>query len=160
MVTVACLLLSARALWAQGTTAAPADNPMNSTRPDRLAPGCHRHSHPDRLHQHDSVTSFAGWLEKNASLKGTELQDAAEKAGFGSLGRAGAVSAVIQMMVEKPDWTKALGQAVTDKKGVRLDPAAARTGAGRRQPEDHAPADRDGHQYRSSNERSSSRSWS
>ena len=30
----------------------------------------------------DKVELFAGWLEKNSNLKGSELQDAAQKAGF------------------------------------------------------------------------------
>jgi len=66
------------------------------------------------------VELFATWLEKNSNLKGTELQDAAQKAGFDTaLVALAPFPQVVKMMVEKPDWTKALGQAVTtDKKGV------------------------------------------
>ena len=112
---------------------------------------------------YDTLKSFAGWLEQNANLKGSELQDAAQKAGFSeALVALAPFPQVVQMMVEKPDWTKALGQAVTaDKKArLRFDPAAARAGAGPRQPENHAAAGRDRHQCRSSKKRSSSRSWS
>jgi hypothetical protein len=68
----------------------------------------------------DKVKSFAGWMGKNANLKGGELQDAAEKAGFDAAYVALApFPQVIQMMAQKPDWTKALGQAFTaDEKAI------------------------------------------
>ena len=69
---------------------------------------------------YDTLKLFSGWLEKNANLKGTELQDAAQKVGFSeALVALALFPDVIQTMVQKPDWTKALGQAVTaDKKSV------------------------------------------
>ena len=61
-----------------------------------------------------AVQKFAGWLKSNSSLKGTELQDAAQKAGFATCYIALApFPQVIQMLVEKPDWTKQLGAAFT-----------------------------------------------
>jgi hypothetical protein len=60
----------------------------------------------------ETVKSFSGWLGKNANLKGSDLQAAAQKAGFDAPYVALApFPQVIQMMAEKPDWTKALGQA-------------------------------------------------
>ncbi len=59
-----------------------------------------------------AVQKFAGWLKSNSALKGTELQDAAQKAGFAAPYIALApFPQVVQMMVEKPDWTKQLGAA-------------------------------------------------
>ena len=61
-----------------------------------------------------AVQKFAGWLKANAALKGTELQDAAQKAGFAAPYIALApFPQVVQMMVEKPDWTRQLGAAFT-----------------------------------------------
>ena len=61
-----------------------------------------------------AVQKFAGWLKSNSALKGTELQDAAQKAGFAASYIALApFPQVVQMMVEKPDWTKQLGAAFT-----------------------------------------------
>ncbi len=60
------------------------------------------------------MQKFAGWLKSNSALKGTELQDAAQKAGFAAPYIALApFPQVVQMMVEKPDWTKQLGAAFT-----------------------------------------------
>ena len=62
-----------------------------------------------------AVQKFAGWLKSNSALKGTELQDAAQKAGFAAPYIALApFPQVVQMMVEKPDWTKQLGAAFTN----------------------------------------------
>jgi hypothetical protein len=61
-----------------------------------------------------AVQKFAGWLKSNSALKGTALQDAAQKAGFAAPYIALApFPQVVQMMVEKPDWTKQLGAAFT-----------------------------------------------
>jgi len=61
-----------------------------------------------------AVQKFAGWLKANSALKGTALQDAAQKAGFAAPYIALApFPQVVQMMVEKPDWTKQLGAAFT-----------------------------------------------
>jgi Protein of unknown function (DUF3300) len=70
----------------------------------------------------DKVKSFAAWLGKNANLKGSELQDAAQKAGFDAPYVALApFPQVIQMMAQKPEWTKALGQAFTADKNAIFD---------------------------------------
>lgn len=61
-----------------------------------------------------AVQQFAGWLKANSALKGTALQDAAQKAGFAACYIALApFPQVVQMLVEKPDWTKPLGAAFT-----------------------------------------------
>jgi hypothetical protein len=61
-----------------------------------------------------AAQKFAGWLKSNSALKGTELQDAAQKAGFAAPYIALApFPQVVQMMVEKPDWTRQLGAAFT-----------------------------------------------
>jgi hypothetical protein len=61
-----------------------------------------------------AVQKFAGWLKANSALKGTALQDAAQKAGFAAPYIALApFPQVVQMMVEKPDWTTQLGAAFT-----------------------------------------------
>jgi hypothetical protein len=66
-----------------------------------------------------AVQKFAGWLKANSALKGTELQDAAQKAGFAAPYIALApFPQVVQMMVEKPDWTKQLGAAFTSDEQV------------------------------------------
>ena len=69
---------------------------------------------------YDTLKLFSGWLAQNANLKGSELEAAAKKFGFSdALVALAPFPQVVKMMVEKPDWTKALGQAVTeDKKGV------------------------------------------
>ena len=62
-----------------------------------------------------AVQKFAGWMKSNSALKGTELQDAAQKAGFAAPYVALApFPQVVQMMVEKPDWTRQLGAAFTN----------------------------------------------
>jgi len=67
-----------------------------------------------------AVQKFAGWLKTNSALKGTELQDAAQKAGFAAPYIALApFPQVVQTMVEKPDWTKQLGAAyASDEQAV------------------------------------------
>jgi hypothetical protein len=61
-----------------------------------------------------AVQKFAGWLKTNSALKGTGLQDAAQKAGFAACYIALApFPQVVQMMVDKPDWTRQLGAAFT-----------------------------------------------
>jgi hypothetical protein len=67
-----------------------------------------------------AVQKFAGWLKTNSALKGTELQDAAQKAGFAAPYIALApFPQVVQMMVEKPDWTRQLGEAfASDEQAV------------------------------------------
>ncbi len=67
-----------------------------------------------------ALQKVSDWMGQNASLKGSELQDAAAKAGFAPCYIALApFPQVVKMMVEKPDWTKELGKAyATDQKAV------------------------------------------
>ncbi|HEX2521163.1 MAG TPA: DUF3300 domain-containing protein [Terriglobia bacterium] len=68
------------------------------------------------------LQSFAGWLGRNSSLTGGALQEAAQKAGHEACYVALApFPQVVKMMVEKPDWTKQLGQAFTADKSAVFD---------------------------------------
>ena len=115
----ACAFIPSGELWAQPAPAA-ANDIDQLTGPIALYPDALVIQTLTASKDYAAVLSFAGWLEKNASLKGSELQDAAQKAGFSEpLVALALFPQVIQMMVQKPDWTKALGQAVTaDKKAV------------------------------------------
>src|SRR3954452_19497158 len=66
------------------------------------------------------VQDFSKWLKENASLKGSELQEAASKANFDAAFIALALFPdVIHMMAQKPDWTQHLGEAFkADAQGV------------------------------------------
>ena len=66
------------------------------------------------------VQDFSNWLKQNASLKGSELQEAASKANFDAAFIALSLFPdVIQMMAQKPDWTEQLGEAFkADAQGV------------------------------------------
>ncbi len=69
-----------------------------------------------------ALQEYAGWLKTNAALKGSELQDAAAKQGFAPCYIAlTPFPQVIQMMVDKPDWTKQLGQAFQADQDAVLD---------------------------------------
>lgn len=69
-----------------------------------------------------SLQKFSGWMGANANLKGSELQDAAQQAGFEAAYIALApFPQVIQMMMQKPDWTKQLGKAFSTDKGAVFD---------------------------------------
>ena len=117
-----CVLISSGRLFAQQTTGAPASSNAIDQLTGPIA------LHPDPLifqvlaasTNVDTVKSFAAWMGKNATLKGSELQDAALKAGFDAPYVALApFPQVVQMMAQQPDWTKALGQAYTaDEKAV------------------------------------------
>jgi hypothetical protein len=67
-----------------------------------------------------ALSKLSDWMGQNESLKGSELQDAAAKAGFAPCYIALApFPQVVKMMVEKPDWTKELGKAyASDPKAV------------------------------------------
>jgi hypothetical protein len=67
-----------------------------------------------------SLQTFAQWLAATSSLKGSELQEAAQRAGFDpALIALAPFPQVIQMMVQKPEWTRQLGQAfAADKNAV------------------------------------------
>ena len=60
------------------------------------------------------VTELAKWLKSNANLKGTQLQDAAVKAGFdASFVALVLFPQVVSRMAEQIAWTRVLGQAFT-----------------------------------------------
>ena len=60
------------------------------------------------------VTELGKWLKSNANLKGTELQDAAVKAGFdASFVALVLFPQVVSRMAEQIAWTRVLGQAFT-----------------------------------------------
>jgi hypothetical protein len=68
------------------------------------------------------VESFAGWLGKNSKLTGSALQGAAQKAGYeGCYVALAPFPEVVKMMVQKPEWTKQLGQAFTANKSAVFD---------------------------------------
>jgi hypothetical protein len=107
-------LIPSGRLLAQQTTGAPASsNTIDQlTGPIALYPDVLLFQILPASTNVETVKSFAGWLGKNANLKGSELQDAAQKAGFDPPYVALApFPQVVQMMAQKPDWTKALGQA-------------------------------------------------
>jgi len=69
-----------------------------------------------------AVQKFAGWLKSQSTLTGTALQDAAQQAGFAPPYVALApFPQVIQMMVEKPDWTRQIGAAFTKDQAAVYD---------------------------------------
>ncbi len=81
------------------------------------------------------VRELNEWLKKNPDLKGTALQEAAQKQGFDpSFVALSTFPQVVSMMAEKSDWTRQLGQAFTsDRKAVfdyiqRLRTQAAEAG--------------------------------
>ena len=122
LLTMACPIFPAGRLQAQQGGAAPAPAPAldELTGPIALYPD------PIVIHlltaaqNYDTLKLFSGWQAKNSTLKGSELQDAAKKTGFSdALVALAPFPDVVKMMVDKPEWTKALGQAVTaDKKAV------------------------------------------
>jgi hypothetical protein len=82
------------------------------------------------------VSELSTWLAANTSLKGTDLQDAATKAGFEpSFVALALFPQVVTSMASKLDWTTRLGQAfVADRNGVfasvqRLRAQAQNSGA-------------------------------
>jgi hypothetical protein len=122
LIASSCALIPAGRLLAQQTNGAPASVQAidQLTAPIALYPDALIFQILPASTNGEKVKSFAGWMEKNANLKGGELQDAAEKAGFDAAYVALApFPQVIQMMAQKPDWTKALGQAFTaDEKAI------------------------------------------
>jgi len=61
------------------------------------------------------VVVLNGWLSTTTSLKGSELQDAAQKAGFQPSFIALALfPQTVKMMADQMEWTKQLGQAFTN----------------------------------------------
>ena len=68
----------------------------------------------------DKVVELNAWLKKNAAVKGTELQAAAEAVGFPpSLIALTLFPQVVDQMASDPHWTSQVGQAFTsDRKAV------------------------------------------
>jgi len=68
------------------------------------------------------LQSFSDWMAKNAKLTGSALQDAAYKEGYdASLVALAPFPQVVKMMVDKPDWTKQIGQAFTTNRDAVFD---------------------------------------
>ncbi|MFL6280482.1 MAG: DUF3300 domain-containing protein [Vicinamibacterales bacterium] len=68
------------------------------------------------------VGALAEWLLSNSSLKGSELQDAATKAGFGpSFVALVLFPQVVNYMAAQMDWTAQLGKAFTDNRSAVFD---------------------------------------
>jgi uncharacterized membrane protein YgcG len=66
-----------------------------------------------------ALQKFTGWLAGQSSLKGSALQDAAQKAGFAACYIALApFPQVVKMLAEKPDWTQQLGRAYSADKAA------------------------------------------
>lgn len=116
-----CACIPSGKLWARQSPGAPAASEIDQlTGPIALYPDALVIDILAASKSFDTLKLFAGWLEQNASLKGSELQDAAQKFGFSEpLVALAPFPQVVKMMIEKPDWTKALGQAMTaDKQAV------------------------------------------
>ena len=117
-----CAIIPSGRLYAQQTAAAQASSDAidQLTGPIALYPDALVFQILEASTNVDTLDEFAGWMRKNVNLKGSNLQDAAQKAGFdASLVALAPFPQVIDMMVQSPDWTKALGQAFTaDMNGV------------------------------------------
>jgi Protein of unknown function (DUF3300) len=68
----------------------------------------------------DKIVELNAWLKKNAAVKGTELQAAAEAQGYPpSLIALALFPQVVDQMASDPQWTSQVGQAFTsDRKAV------------------------------------------
>jgi hypothetical protein len=70
----------------------------------------------------DKVLELDGWLKSNQKLKGTQLQDAAVKAGFdASFVALTLFPQVVTYMSEQSEWTRLLGHAFTTDRGAVFD---------------------------------------
>lgn len=68
------------------------------------------------------VKQVNDWLKQNPDLKGTAAQDGASQQGFDMSFVAIVIfPEVLQMMVDKPEWTRDLGQAFVTNRGGVLD---------------------------------------
>jgi len=68
------------------------------------------------------LQSFAEWMGKNANLTGSSLQDAAQKAGYDAcLVALAPFKQVVQMMMDKPDWTQQLGKLFAANRSAVFD---------------------------------------
>jgi Protein of unknown function (DUF3300) len=86
--------------------------------------------YPDQLLAHillcsgnsSKVGEFAAWLKKNATLKGSALQDAAQKAGFEpSFVALAPFPQVVDLMAGNLRWTSQLGGAFAADRGAVFD---------------------------------------
>ena len=90
------------------------------------------------------VGELSAWLKQTSALKGSELQKAAEQAGFEpSFVALAPFPQVVDFMAGNLTWTSQLGGAfaIRSRGGVRRDPAAAEAEPDGGQPEEHAAAD-------------------
>jgi len=70
----------------------------------------------------DKVVELDRWLKSNQKLTGTQLQDAAVKAGFDASFVALALfPQVVTYMAEQSEWTRLLGHAFTTDRGAVFD---------------------------------------
>ncbi len=68
------------------------------------------------------LQSFADWMGKNSNLTGSSLQDAAQKAGYDAcLVALAPFPQVVQMMIQKPDWTQQIGKAFAANRSAVFD---------------------------------------
>ena len=116
---MACLVvaaLSVAPLWGQSKPAAPKPADLDKL----LAPIA---LYPDQLLAQmllcastpADVAVLNGWLSTTTTLKGSELQDAAQKAGFQpSFVALALFPQTVKMMADQMAWTKQLGQAFTN----------------------------------------------
>jgi uncharacterized membrane protein YgcG len=121
VIAVALVVLAACGSSARSQTAPPS----TSTLDQLLAPIA---LYPDQLLAQmlmsatdpAKVTELDKWLKSNSKLKGTQLQDAAVKAGFdASFVALVLFPQVVSYMAEQIAWTRLLGQAFTaDRSGV------------------------------------------
>ena len=91
------------------------------------------------------VGELSTWLKQMSTLKGSELQKAAGKAGFEpSFVALAPFPQVVDLMAGNLDLDFPAGRGVRGRsqRGVRQHPASAEAEPGGRQPEEHAPADR------------------
>lgn len=118
--TVAVLLCSCDLSLMQAQKAAPPQGIDALTAPIALYPDALIAQVLDASTNPAEVQDFSKWLKQNANLKGSELQEAASKANFNAAFIALSLFPdVIQMMAQKLDWTKQLGEAFKkDAKGV------------------------------------------
>jgi len=122
--TFLCALVPSGGLTAQQTMgASSSSNPIDQlTGPIALYPDALVFQILVASTDVEALNSFARWMEQNSALKGSALQDAALKAGFDAAYVALApFPTVVQMMAQKSDWTKALGQAFTVDKNAVFD---------------------------------------
>jgi hypothetical protein len=138
LITFLCTLIPSGRLCAQQTPGAPASSEAidQLTAPIALYPDALLFQMLTASMDVGALQSFADWMGKNATLKGSELQDAAQKAGFDAAYIALAPFPQVIQMDEAARPSVHEGQ----ERHLRFDPATARAGAGSRQSEDDGSA--------------------